>query len=90
MVRVAVRRTLDHQMSNKIESEYLTSAQVRAHFGGVSAMWIWRQTEKNGFPQPIRFGENSRRYWRVSDLLAWEERTGRTGKGKRPGESIAA
>ncbi len=70
---------------------YLTSAQVRARFGGVSQMWIWRKTEREGFPAPIRFGENSRRYWRVADLIAWEQRTGRTDvKGKRPPSKAAA
>ena len=36
---------------------YLTSRQVRARFGEVSDMWIWRRlTDGSGFPPPIEIG----------------------------------
>jgi len=37
-------------------------------------MWIFRKTRDQGFPMPAtRFGGH-RRYWRLSDLEAWEAR----------------
>lgn len=51
---------------------YLTAAQVRKRYGGVSNMWIFRKTRDVGFPAPAtRFG-GSRRFWCVSDLVKWE------------------
>ncbi len=61
-------------MTNETQrDEYVTSKQVRARYGGVSNMWIHRKTRERGFPEPAtRFG-GRRRFWRVSDLLAWEQ-----------------
>jgi hypothetical protein len=51
---------------------YLTAAQVRKRYGGVSdmALWRWLRDERLGFPQPLRI--QSRRFWRLTDLVAWE------------------
>jgi len=51
---------------------YLTAAQVRQRYGGVSdmALWRWLRDEKLGFPRPLRI--QSRRFWRLTDLVAWE------------------
>ena len=50
----------------------LTSAQVRARVGGVSAMCIWRwmRDERVTFPRPIQI--NRRNYWRLGDLRRWQ------------------
>ena len=65
--------------------------QVRARYGGVSLMWIFRKTRDDGFPAPIRFGDKSRRYWRLSDLIEWEARILRADtKGKAPTKRAAA
>ena len=52
---------------------YLNAAQVRTRYGGVSdmALWRWLQDEDLGFPKPFRI--NRRRFWKASDLTAWEQ-----------------
>jgi predicted DNA-binding transcriptional regulator AlpA len=51
---------------------YLTAAQVRARFGGISdmALWRWLHDDELGFPQPLRI--QGRRFWKAADLTAWE------------------
>lgn len=50
---------------------FLTAKQTRLRYGDVSDMWLWRRLhDDSGFPQPTII--NKRRFWRVSDLLAWE------------------
>jgi predicted DNA-binding transcriptional regulator AlpA len=52
---------------------YLTATQLRARYGGVSDMWLWRRLEDDThFPKPMRV--KSKRYWRLADLLEWEAR----------------
>ena len=50
----------------------LTAKQVRARYGGVSdmAIWRWLRDERMAFPQPLVI--NGRRYWRLSGLQHWE------------------
>ncbi len=51
----------------------LPATAVRARYG-VSDMTIfrWLADPRLSFPQPIRI--NGRRYWRIADLQAFEER----------------
>ena len=51
---------------------YLNAAQVRTRYGRVSdmALWRWLQDDDLGFPKPFRI--NRRRFWKASDLTAWE------------------
>ena len=51
---------------------FLASRQVRERYGNASDMWLWRRErdKSSGFPAPIRI--NGRRFWRLSDLVAWE------------------
>lgn len=51
---------------------HLTSKQLRAHFGGVSDMclWRWQHDPELKFPEPMRI--NGRRYWKVADIEAWQ------------------
>ena len=51
---------------------YLNAAQVRSRYGGMSdmALWRWLHDDELGFPQPIRI--NGRRFWKASELTAWE------------------
>lgn len=54
-------------------AKYLTAAQVRARYGGVSHMWLFRKQRDAGFPaHATRFG-GQRRAWRESDLDAWDQ-----------------
>jgi predicted DNA-binding transcriptional regulator AlpA len=53
---------------------YLTAAQVRARYGGISDMtlWRWLRNTELGFPKPRRI--NRLRYWKTNDLAEWERR----------------
>jgi predicted DNA-binding transcriptional regulator AlpA len=66
---------------------YLTAAQVRARFGGISdmALWRWLHKEELGFPQPLRI--QGRRFWKAADLTAWER--SRTPEQAHPPERAA-
>jgi hypothetical protein len=57
---------------NASDDILLTASQVRARYGGVSDMCLWRRLhdERMSFPQPLLI--NRRRYWRFSDLTQWE------------------
>lgn len=49
----------------------LPASNVKARYGGVSDMWIWRRLRDNSnFPSPVDIG--GRRFWRLSELVAWE------------------
>lgn len=60
---------------SKIESRrlYSNAAQVRARYGDVSDMWIFRRTRDDGFPAPIYFGGKNR-FWDDAALDAWDAR----------------
>jgi hypothetical protein len=54
------------------DAEFLSAAQVKARYGGVSDMWLHRKLVSHDFPTPQTFGTPTR-YWRVADLVAWDE-----------------
>lgn len=56
-----------------METVYLTAAQVRVRFGGVSdmALWRWINSPTTGFPKPVKIGQ--RRYFRLDEIEAFEE-----------------
>jgi len=60
---------------------YLDSRAVRRRYGGRSdmALWRWIHDPKLQFPQPIYIQKY--RYWKLSDLIAWE-RTRPTNKSE--------
>ena len=53
----------------------LTAAQVRARYGNISDMglWRWLRSSSVAFPQPA-VKINGRRLWRLSDLQAWDRK----------------
>lgn len=52
---------------------FLTAKQTRERYGDVSDMWLWRRLhDDSGFPQPMVI--QSRRLWKLSELVAWELR----------------
>ncbi|RTE92930.1 hypothetical protein [Bradyrhizobium sp. LVM 105] len=53
------------------DAEYVTSAKIKLRFGGASDMWIHRRMRDDEFPKPVYFGTPTR-YWRMSDVVAWE------------------
>lgn len=52
---------------------FATSAEVRRRYGGVSDMWLHRRlADDPDFPKPLVI--RRRRFWRLSDLVAWERK----------------
>jgi predicted DNA-binding transcriptional regulator AlpA len=55
-------------------TRYLTSADVRARFGDISDMtlWRWLQNKQLEFPRPLLI--NRRRFFRLEEIEAFEMR----------------
>ena len=52
---------------------FLTARQTRDRYGGCSDMWLHRRLhDASGFPPPVVIC--GRRFWKLSDLVAWERR----------------
>ena len=59
-------------MSADLENEtYLKTQQVCERYGDCSAMWLERRMSDSGFPAPVRLG-GALRFWRLSELAAWD------------------
>ena len=56
------------------EVVYLTQAQVKARYGGVSdmAIWRWEHRPEVSFPRPLVI--NGRKFWKLSELETFERR----------------
>lgn len=56
---------------------HVTARNVRARYGDISDMtlWRWLADKEIRFPQPLRI--NRRRYWRLADLEDWERKRAR-------------
>jgi predicted DNA-binding transcriptional regulator AlpA len=53
--------------------QYLPSRDVCARYGiSDMTLWRWQRHKRLGFPNPTRI--NTRKYWLLSDLTAWERR----------------
>ena len=53
------------------EEIYLNASKVRQRYGiSDMALWRWIEDEKVAFPKPLGIG--GRRYWRLSELNAFE------------------
>ena len=62
-------------MATTAQSPYLSTEQVRAHFGGVSRMWVARAIRTHGFPPPLKFGDRSQRgraFYSLAAIERWE------------------
>ncbi len=66
--------------------DYLTTAQVRRRYGGVSKMTLhrWRNDPNLSFPQPEPI--RSRNYWRAAELNLWDE----VRKAAQEGKAVSA
>jgi predicted DNA-binding transcriptional regulator AlpA len=55
-----------------VETQYIIRKQVRARFGGISSMtlWRWEHNNKLGFPKGIDI--NGRKYYDLEKIEAWE------------------
>jgi len=51
---------------------YISATKLRARYGGISDMTIWRwlADQSLAFPRPLII--NRRRFWRLDELEAWE------------------
>jgi predicted DNA-binding transcriptional regulator AlpA len=60
------------RVSSDATITYLNAAQVRTRYGGMSdmALWRWLRDDELGFPKPLVI--NGRRFWKASELTAWE------------------
>jgi len=62
-------------MQHQATDTFLNSRQVRERYGHASQMWLLRRLNEDGdFPQPLRI--RGRRFWRLSELLAYEAAQG--------------
>jgi len=53
------------------DSPYLPAGQVRSRYGvSDMSLWRWLRDEALAFPQPLKI--HNRRYWKLSELQAWE------------------
>jgi predicted DNA-binding transcriptional regulator AlpA len=59
-------------MADAADTIYLSAVQVRRRYGGVSDMtlWRWLRDETLAFPRPRWI--QSRRFWDVAELAAWD------------------
>ena len=64
-------------MSDDIKLKtYLRFDQISARFGNCNRMWIARRIQRDGFPQPVRFGTSSAVFWLLTEVEAWESKGG--------------
>ncbi len=79
--------TVRNELTPPPHAEFLSAAQVKARYGGVSDMWIVRKLADHDFPTPQTFGTPTR-YWRVAELNGWDaimrDRAINTPKPKPP------
>jgi len=58
-------------MSRDAQIKYLSAAQLRARYGGVSHMWIERRLKTDArFPHPQKFGRL--RFWDLDKIETYE------------------
>ena len=74
--------------SHHVGSQYLTAAQVRARFGNISDMslWRWINSSQLNFPKPIYI--NRRRFFREDLVLDWEARRRHSLRDATPMNSL--
>lgn len=62
---------MTHKSAASETATFISAAQLRDRFGGVSDMWIVRRLAADpDFPRPVYIG--TRRFWQVQSLVAWE------------------
>lgn len=61
------------RLAKYLDADLISAATVRAAFGGVTdmALWRWLRTPELGFPQPAYFGK--RRYWSAGAIRAYRK-----------------
>lgn len=60
-------------IQNPDNNSFLTGPQVQARYQKSHVtIWRWIRDPELAFPQPMKI--NRLNYWRLSDLVAWEEK----------------
>src|SRR5262245_605593 len=75
-------QTILNHCSNDSEVTYLNASQVRARYGSCSHMFLICRMQDSGFPTPTYFGRL--RFWRLSDLEAWEQHQATKSANRSP------
>ncbi len=71
---------------NDDDEKLISASDVRRRYGGVSQMWLHRRLlDGSGFPGPVYIG--AMRFWRLSELVAWEKSLSRVNPKKRHGKN---
>jgi predicted DNA-binding transcriptional regulator AlpA len=60
---------MEHTSDDK---HYITRKALRARYGGISEMtiWRWERDERLGFPKPTEI--NHRKYYDLTEIVNWE------------------
>jgi predicted DNA-binding transcriptional regulator AlpA len=68
----SAQSTIKHRIFQSDDVAFLTAGQVRERYS-VSNMWLHRKMLVGTFPRPVKLGGGRLRFWRIADLLAWED-----------------
>jgi predicted DNA-binding transcriptional regulator AlpA len=61
---------------------YITSAQLRQRYGGLSHMWVERKIQNDpDFPRPVYFGTNFR-FFKLAEIEEYERKCALKSAGK--------
>ena len=52
-------------------AQLVRSDTVKASFGGISDMTLWRWIQHRNFPKPTKL--NGRNYWSPTDIEQWKQ-----------------
>jgi predicted DNA-binding transcriptional regulator AlpA len=65
--------SLDSRGATLPTTLFLSARSVRARYDDISDMTVyrWLRDPRVAFPAPVHIGR--RRYWKVADLIAWEQ-----------------
>lgn len=77
-----IAQAIVNHCNNESDVTYLNAGQVRARYGSCSHMFLIRRMQDSGFPAPTYFGRL--RFWRLSDLEAWEQKQATKSASRRP------
>lgn len=58
----------------EVVERFINSQEVRARYGGISDMtlWRWQRDRRIAFPRPVKLGANGWNFWWLPDICAWE------------------
>jgi predicted DNA-binding transcriptional regulator AlpA len=67
--------TKTYTASDSQGAVFITAAQLRERFGGMSHMFIERLLKRDpNFPRPVTLAGSMFRFWKLDDVIEWERR----------------